>query len=66
MKVTLNEDKEIVKTIQEGLKRTGGYCPCRISRAEEFKCMCKEFKEQIKDENFEGFCHCRLYYKSKD
>lgn len=28
--------------------------------------MCKEFREQIKDENFEGFCHCMLYYKSKD
>ena len=29
MKVRLNDDPEIVKTIREGLKRTGGYCPCR-------------------------------------
>jgi ferredoxin thioredoxin reductase catalytic beta chain len=28
--------------------------------------MCKEFKEQIADPDFEGFCHCMLYYKSKD
>ena len=62
MKIRLNENAEIVETIKEGLKRTGGYCPCRIERTEEFKCMCKEFKEQIKDPNFEGYCHCLLYY----
>ena len=26
-----------VKSIKEGLKRTGGYCPCRIQRTEENK-----------------------------
>ena len=66
MKVTLNENKEIVQLIKEGLERTGGYCPCRLSRKEEYKCMCEEFKQQIKDPNFEGFCHCKLYYKSND
>ena len=65
MKVRLNENVEIVKMIQEGLKNTGGYCPCRLERTEENKCMCEEFKAQIKDENFEGYCHCRLYYKEK-
>lgn len=65
MKVILNPDTEIVKSLQEGLKRTGGYCPCKRKRTEENKCMCEEFKEQIKDPNFEGFCHCRLYYKYK-
>ena len=65
MAVRLNEDQEMVKTIREGLKRTGGYCPCRLERAEENKCMCKEFREQIADENFEGYCHCLLYYKEK-
>ena len=65
MKISLNPDKEIVKIIQEGLKARGGYCPCRIQKTEEYKCMCKEFKEQIDDPNFEGFWHCKLYYKSK-
>ena len=64
MKVELNPDKDIVETVREGLKRTGGYCPCRLERTEDTKCMCKEFKEQIADPNFEGFCHCMLYYKS--
>ena len=37
MKITLNPDKEVVSNIKEGLKRTGGYCPCRLQRTEENK-----------------------------
>ena len=66
MKITLNPDKEVVAKIKEGLKLKDGYCPCRIPRIPENKCMCKEFKEQIADPDFEGFCHCMLYYKSKE
>ena len=65
MKVRYNENAEIVTTVKEGLKRTGGYCPCVFRRTEDTKCMCKEFREQIKDPDFEGYCHCQLYYKSK-
>ena len=64
MKIRLNENEVVVKTVKEGLKRTGGYCPCRRERKEEYICMCKEFKEQIADPEFEGYCHCMLYYKS--
>ena len=64
MKITVNQDEAVVKTVREGLKRTGGYCPCRLEQTEDTKCMCKEFKEQIADPNCEGFCHCMLYYKS--
>lgn len=66
MAVTLNTNKEIVKTIKEGLKQKGGYCPCRLEIKEEYKCICEEFKKQIEDPNFEGYCHCMLYYKSKE
>lgn len=65
MKVKLNPDESIVKMIKDGLEKTGGYCPCRIERTEDNRCMCREFKEQINDPDFEGFCHCLLYYKSK-
>lgn len=64
MKIKLNPDQEIVSTIRKGLKRTGGYCPCRRECTEATKCMCQEFKNQIADPGFEGFCHCMLYYKS--
>ena len=66
MKITFNPDEEIVKIVKEGLARTGGYCPCRRERTEDYKCMCKEFRDQIKDPEYEGFCHCMLYYKSKE
>ena len=65
MKIVENENKEIVKVVRDGLKRTGGYRPCRREQNEDTKCMCKEFREQSKDPNFEGYCHCMLYYKFK-
>ena len=48
-KVRLNEDQAIVAKVKEGLKRTGGYCPCRLERKPEYKCVCEEFKAQIQD-----------------
>ena len=66
MAIKLNEDKEVVARIKEGLKAKGGYCPCRLERTEENKCICKEFREQMADPDFEGYCHCMHYYKTKD
>ncbi|MEE0265424.1 MAG: ferredoxin-thioredoxin reductase catalytic domain-containing protein [Acutalibacteraceae bacterium] len=64
--IKLNPDKEVVARIREGLKKKDGYCPCRLEKTEDNKCICKEFKDQMNDPDFEGFCHCRLYYKEKD
>jgi ferredoxin-thioredoxin reductase catalytic subunit len=61
MKITVNPDKELVKEVREGLKRTGGYCPCRVVKNEDTKCLCKDFREQS-----EGECYCGLYIKVKD
>ncbi len=65
MKIMLNPDEELVKAVKDGLEKKDGYCPCRLEISEDNKCMCKEFRDQIKDPNFEGYCHCMLYYKSK-
>ena len=65
MKIKLNENKEVVDTVKEGLKRTGGYCPCMLAKNEDTKCMCKDFREKIADPDYEGYCHCMLYYKEK-
>ena len=65
MAIRLNEDKELVAHIREGLKMKDGYCPCRLEKTEDNKCMCKEFRDQIADPEFEGYCHCLLYYKEK-
>lgn len=65
MKITVNEDRKIVEAIREGLRRRDGYCPCRVQKVEDNICMCKEFRDQIADPEFEGYCHCQLYHKSK-
>ena len=65
MAISLNKDEQIVKLVKDGLKRTGGYCPCRLEQTDDTKCMCTEFKNQIADPDFEGYCHCMLYYISK-
>ena len=66
MAVRLNEDKELVAADKQGLKEKDGYCPCRLEKTEENKCICEEFRHQMADPDFEGYCHCMLYYKSKD
>lgn len=66
MKISVNPDEKIADLVREGLKKSGGYCPCRLERTEDTKCMCKEFRDQIADPDFQGFCHCMLYYKEKE
>lgn len=53
-------DKEY-KEITDKVIDNDGYCPCKIIKNDETKCMCKEFKEQSN----EGYCHCGRYKKVK-
>lgn len=66
MSVRLNEDQELVAQIREGLRQKNGHCPCKLEVTPATKCICQEFKNQIADPDYEGYCHCMLYYKSKD
>lgn len=60
VRVRTNSDTNIVKEVRSKLKENGGYCPCRISKTEDTKCMCKEFREMINNSKI-GMCHCGLY-----
>lgn len=60
MKVIQNPDKEIVDEIRKKLKENDGYCPCVLTRRPEDKCMCENFKDQLR-KNELGECHCGLY-----
>lgn len=62
MKIVVSSDKELVKEVRDGLKRTGGFCPCRVAQTEDTRCMCKDFREQ----HTEGECYCGLFSKVKD
>ena len=60
MAVRFNEDSELVAQIKEGLKRKGGYCPCRLQKTEDTKCICKEFRDKM-EKREKGKCRCGLY-----
>ena len=61
MKIKLSKDKELVAEIKKKLKESDGYCPCRLTKNEDTKCPCKEFREQEI-----GECHCGLYIKVEE
>ena len=60
MKVLVSNNIKLVNEIRQQLKQNNGYCPCKIQKTPDTKCMCKEFREQE-----EGECHCGLYIKEK-
>lgn len=61
MRIKVSENKELVEEIRKSLKENNNYCPCKIEKTEDTKCMCKEFLEQES-----GECHCGLYVKMED
>lgn len=61
MTIKINPNKEEVEAIRQALKENDGYCPCQLERSERTKCMCLNFLESD-----EIWCHCGLYYKSKE
>lgn len=65
MNIKYNPNEEYVFMIKKQLAENDGYCPCRIIKSPDTKCMCKEFRDQIKDPYFEGYCHCMLFFKEK-
>lgn len=45
IKIKVNSDTALVKKIREKLKANDGYCPCVLTKRDEDKCMCKNFRE---------------------
>lgn len=62
MKIKYNEDKEFVKEMKRQLKNNNGYCPCKLDKTPDTKCMCKDFREQTEA----GYCCCGLYVKVEE
>ena len=59
--IKLSDDKNMVNTIRMALVDNNGYCPCKILKNENTKCICLEFREQE-----DGMCDCGLYIKEKE
>ena len=60
VKTIINPDEELVEKVREKVKENDGYCPCALLKNEDTKCMCKDFRDKIRDKVL-GECHCGLY-----
>lgn len=50
---------------QEAVDNNQGYCPCKLGHIPDHKCMCKQFRDWIK-EGYKGYCECGLYEAVND
>lgn len=57
-KIVVNENFELVQEVRQALAANDGYCPCKLFRIDDTKCICRDFREQEL-----GQCHCGLYIK---
>lgn len=57
--VILNPDINKVRYVKEAISNNDGYCPCKLLKNEDTKCICSEFRNQ----SYSGECHCGLYIK---
>ena len=60
-KTIINPDEDHVNLVRQKLKENEGYCPCAITKDEDTKCPCKDFRINIE----EGECHCGLFIKER-
>lgn len=62
MRVIKNPEwsEDQVKEFEQKLKNNDGYCPCSIFKTKDNKCMCKQFRDQVKAKQ-PGSCHCGLH-----
>lgn len=59
MKIQLSQNKEVVEQVKKALFENGGFCPCKLEKTPDTKCICLEFRELE-----EGECHCGLFVKT--
>lgn len=45
VKIIKNLNKSEYETATAAVNANGGYCPCALEHTEDYKCMCKEFRE---------------------
>lgn len=64
MKIKRYANDEEAAKIREGIKASGGHCPCinPVFYSDDTKCMCKNFREAPVG----TICHCGLYIKEED
>lgn len=59
LKIIPNPNIDIYNKITDVVIQNDGYCPCVLTKNQDTKCICKNFKDQP----HEGECHCGRYIK---
>jgi len=65
MHIKVNPDEEYVREVRKKLKDNSGYCPCKLKKTPETKCICKEFTDMC-ERGESGMCGCGLYIATKE
>lgn len=60
MYIKKTENVALRNEIETKLELNDGYCPCRLQKTPNTKCMCKEFRDMFANK-IPGECHCGLY-----
>lgn len=60
MRIYKTSDTAHAEEVIQKLKANDGYCPCKLEKTKDTKCMCLDFRGMD-----EGTCHCGLYVKEK-
>lgn len=53
-------DRVNLNDAAQAVKDNDGYCPCKLLKTPDTKCMCKQFRDQIARKEA-GLCECGLY-----
>ena len=61
LKIFKNPNIEEFDEISRYVAVNNGYCPCKLTKSDDTKYPCKEFRDQEEA----GYCHCGRYYKDE-
>lgn len=59
LKIIPNPNVDIYNKITNAVIQNDGYCPCMLTKNQDTKCICKDFRDQ----SHKGECHCGRYVK---
>ena len=62
MRIQITDNPQLVAEIRDKLKENDGYCPCKVIKTDDTKCICKQFLESPEGTT----CHCGLYKKTEE
>lgn len=65
MNIRINHDEELAAEARKQVIANQGYCPCYLQHTAESKCMCKDFRDKVKN-GYIGECNCGLYEAVKE